>query len=120
MAIIHVLGRYGLVGIINTAVHWLMFSLFYFVFNTNQAIANTVAFMVAVTVSFYLNAHFTFNTYTNLKRYLLFVVFMGFISYLVGFFADKSELLPLLTLCIFTAISFIVGFLWSRFFVFKK
>lgn len=120
MSIIRAIGCYGLVGIVNTAVHWLMFSLFYIVVNTSQAISNIIAFIVAVTVSFYLNAHFTFNTHTNLKRYLLFVVFMGVISYLVGFFADKIELLPLFTLIIFTLISFIIGFIWSRFFVFKK
>lgn len=120
MSIIHKLGRYAVVGVINTAVHWLVFLLVYYVLKTDQSLSNLVAFLVAVSCSFFLNGYFTFNSRLNIKRYLLFTIFMGLISYLVGRLADTVHLLPVFTLVIFTMISFVLGFLWSHFIVFKK
>lgn len=120
MSIIHKVGRYALVGVINTAIHWLVFLLLYYVLKADQSFSNLVAFMVAVSCSFFLNGHFTFNTRLDIKRYFLFTAFMGLISYLIGVLADAVNLLPILTLVIFTVISFVLGFLWSHFIVFKK
>lgn len=120
MSLLYSFTRYGLIGIVNTAVHWLIFfSCFYYIFNS-QAISNTIAFLVAVTISFFLNAYFTFNTHTNIRRYVMFSSFMGAISFLTGGVADKIALPPLYTLIIFTLLSFVVGFLWSKYWVFKK
>lgn len=120
MSFLHSITRYGLVGIVNTAVHWLIFFVCLHFITTSQAISNTIAFLIAVTVSFFLNAYFTFKTHINIKRYLLFSSFMGVISFLTGYIADKVALPPIYTLIIFTMLSFVIGFIWSKYWVFKK
>lgn len=120
MSIFPKMGRYALVGVINTATHWLVFLMLYSLLKMDQAMSNLVAFLIAVSCSFILNGYFTFNSHLSLKRYVLFTVFMGVVSYLVGVLADIINLLPIFTLLIFTTISFILGFFWSHFIVFKK
>lgn len=120
MSIVHKVGRYALVGIVNTCIHWLVFGVLFWAFMFNQAVSNLVAFLVAVSCSFVLNGYFTFGSALGVKRYVLFTAFMGLLSYWVGWFADRVDLLPLFTLVIFTVISFVLGFLWSHFIVFKK
>ncbi|EAN8083698.1 GtrA family protein, partial [Salmonella enterica subsp. enterica serovar Indiana] len=47
------------------------------------------------------------------------VGFMGTLSAVVGWMADKCSLPPLLTLITFSAISLICGFIYSKFIVFR-
>lgn len=48
----------------------------------------TIAFLIAVTFSYFFNAEYNFKTEFNLVRYLWFVFFMVFLAYLTGFIAD--------------------------------
>lgn len=120
MNILNSIARYALVGIVNTIVHWFIFFICLYFIVSSQAICNSVAFLISVTVSFFLNAHFTFKAHTNVTRYILFTGFMGIISFTTGFIADKVSLSPFLTLIIFTILSFMIGFIWSNYWVFKK
>lgn len=109
---------YTLIGIANTAVHWLVFALFYS-FEFTQATSNLVGFLAASLFSFIVNSKITFKTELNLKRYLLFMLGMAVISIAVGYMGDVMNLHPIITLVLFSLISLVVGFLWSKFFVFK-
>lgn len=111
--------RYSLVGLLNTAIHWAIFAVCLYGFHTNQALANFAGFLVAVSFSFFANAGFTFKSSMTSMRYILFVSFMGTLSVLVGWTADKCALPPLATLVTFSAISLLCGFVWSRFIVFR-
>ncbi len=46
--------KYFSIGIVNTVLHWLMFSICFFIISANQATSNLVAFLVAVTFSFFM------------------------------------------------------------------
>lgn len=111
--------KYFSIGILNTALHWLVFALCFAVFGITQATANLIAFLTAVTFSFFMNARFTFNKKPTGIRYLLFTIFMGILSLMIGHISDALNIYPILTLIIFSALSLILGFLYSKYIVFK-
>ncbi|EGT4253286.1 GtrA family protein [Citrobacter amalonaticus] len=115
----HYFIKYTSVGVINTLIHWIVFAICIYVFHTHQALANFLGFGVAVSFSFYANARFTFKQSTTTRRYLLYVGFMGLLSILTGWGAEKCGFPPLVTLVAFSAISLVCGFIYSRFIVFK-
>lgn len=112
--------KYFTVGIFNTALHWVVFAIFLYALHTNQAVANLVAFCVAVTFSFFANARFTFKAQATSARYILYIAFMGALSAGTGWIADYCGLPPLFTLITFSAISLICGFFYSKFIVFRS
>ncbi|MCR1565640.1 GtrA family protein [Mixta sp.] len=116
---IGMLTRYASVGVVNTAIHWVVYGLFCYGLMTTQAVANLAGFAFAVTFSFFANAYFTFKKKATGPRYIAYVIFMGFLSYSVGGLSDKLGLHPIATLIIFSPASVIVGFLFFNYFVFK-
>ncbi|EOV5840164.1 TPA: GtrA family protein [Escherichia coli] len=111
--------RYVSVGVFNTAISWAVFALCLYGMHTTQAVANFVSFCIAVTVSFFLNAKFTFNSTATKSRYILFVGCMGILAYLTGLAADALHLPGVVTMVVFSGISLFIGFLYSKFVVFK-
>lgn len=116
---IQLFARYFSVGIVNTLIHWIVFGTLVYLVSTAQATANLIAFIIAVTFSFFANAKFTFKKKATGGRYIAFTVFMGVLSYLTGFIADKINAMPIITLIVFSAISLVLGFFYSKLFVFK-
>lgn len=116
---IKLFSRYISVGVINTGIHWLFFGLLVTLFRYDQAISNVVAFIIAVTFSFFANARYTFRTKATGKGYILFVSFMGLLSFVSGKISDHYNINPLITLIEFSAISLICGFIYSKFIVFR-
>lgn len=112
--------KYTSIGVLNTLIHWVVFGVCIYGLSTNQTLANFAGFVVAVSFSFYANARFTFRTSTSTRRYMLYVGFMGTLSAAVGWGADVCALQPLFTLAIFSAISLVCGFFYSKFIVFRE
>lgn len=112
--------RYMSVGVLNTLLHWCVFFALFGGLSRSQAVSNLVAFMVAVTFSFLANAAFTFKSRATWRRYVLFVGFIGGVSFAVGRLADVWQLHPLLTLVVFSAISMVAGFVYSNWVVFRE
>lgn len=110
--------RYASVGVMNTLVHWAIFGLMLFS-GSPQSISNVVAFCIAVTVSFFANAKWTFKKEATTIRYMVYVLFMGIMAFSVGLGADKVGLNPIATLVSFSVISLICGFIYSKLVVFK-
>ncbi len=111
--------KYFSIGIINTLIHWIIFAIIVSITHIPQAYANLIAFLVSVTFSFFANAKFTFNKKATGCRYIAFIGFMGMMSYLIGCFSDKLNIHPVITILTFSTISLILGFLYSKFVVFK-
>ncbi|WP_201746167.1 GtrA family protein, partial [Citrobacter werkmanii] len=107
------------VGVINTALHWLVFGVLLHFFGASQAVSNVVAFCVAVTFSFFVNAKWTFKSHATSGRYIAFVLFMGFMAALTGHIADALGAPAVVTLVAFSAFSLIAGFIYSKFIVFR-
>jgi len=110
---------YTLIGIANTAVHWLIFALLYSMEFT-QATSNLVGFLAASLFSFIVNSKITFEAKLHFGRYLAFMFGMASISLAVGYMGDSLTLHPIITLVLFSFISLVIGFLWSKFIVFRK
>lgn len=110
--------KYGLIGIINTLIHGAVFFILLNFFT--QAISNLFAFFVAVCFSFYMNAIFTFKERTTIVMFLKMVFFMGICSYGFGFIGDYWELEPILTIVIYFILNPVVGFIFTKFLVFKN
>lgn len=111
--------RYLSVGVINTAIHWLVFIIAYNAFQSTQALANFGAFCVAVTFSFFANARWTFDSEATTIRYMLYVFFIGTLASAIGWYGDSFSLNPAVTMIIFSGISLTCGFIFSRFFIFR-
>nr|WP_233154340.1 GtrA family protein [Enterobacter hormaechei] len=118
-SVIKLFAKYTSIGVINTLIHWVVFAICIYVFHTTQALANFAGFVVAVSFSFFANARFTFKARTTTMRYMLYVGFMGTLSAAVGWEADKVSLAPIATLILFSAISLVCGFIYSKFIVFR-
>lgn len=111
--------KYASVGVINTLIHWVVFAMV-FSGGADQALSNFSAFCVAVTFSFFANARWTFRSEATTIRYMIYVVFMGALASMIGWAADKLHLHPVITLVVFSAISLVCGFFYSKFIVFKE
>lgn len=111
--------KYTTIGILNTLIHWIMFAIFYR-FIADQAICNFLAFCVAVTFSFIVNAKFTFNAQPTKYGYLQYVSIMASLSYIVGYILKNTNLPAIATPIIFSMISLIVGFFFSYFIIFRS
>ncbi|WP_342462702.1 GtrA family protein [Arsenophonus apicola] len=111
--------KYFSIGIINTLIHWIIFAIIVSITNTSQSYANLTSFLVSVTFSFFANAKFTFNKKATSSRYIAFISFMGMMSYLIGYFSDRLNIHPIFTLVTFSTTSLILGFLYSKFIIFK-
>ncbi len=118
--VLHLFTKYMSIGVLNTLIHWVVFAFCIYVIHTNQVLANFAGFVIAVSFSFYANAKFTFNASTTTLKYMLYVGgFMGTMSAVVGWAADRCALPPMLTLITFSAISLVCGFVYSKFIVFR-
>ncbi len=111
--------KYTSIGVINTLVHWVIFAGCIYFLQTTQAIANLFGFLVAVSFSFFANATFTFNASPSKLRYIMYVGFMGILSVVIGWTADKAGMQPIITLVVFSVISLICGFIYSKLIVFR-
>ena len=110
--------KYLTVGVVNTLIHWVTF----FICISQgllQSTANVIAFGLAVTFSFFVNARWTFNQQATPFRYILYVIFMGAMAFCVGYLADRIGLYPIVTLITSSALSLACGFIFSHFIVFK-
>lgn len=115
---IQLFARYASVGVINTLIHWVAFTALY-MHGQPQSLSNFAAFCIAVTFSFFANARWTFNTEATTIRYMMYVFFMGMVAVLVGYYADKLHTTPVATLVVFSTISLVCGFIYSKFIVFR-
>ena len=111
--------KYTSIGVINTLIHWVVFAVCIDMLHTGQALGNFSGFVVSASFSFFANAKFTFKSSTTTMRYLLYVGFMGSLSGVVGWCADISGMVPIITLILFSAISLVCGFIYSKFIVFR-
>jgi putative flippase GtrA len=113
-----IFAKYLSVGVINTLIHWVVFTTIY-ALGLSQSASNLIAFCCAVTFSFFLNANWTFKSKATSIRYTLFVIFMGSLALITGWIADILNIKPLMTLIVFSTISLCCGFIYSKFIVFR-
>jgi putative flippase GtrA len=111
--------RYIFVGLANTFAHWLVFLLLYAYVIPSQAISNAIAFACAVTLGFFLNSRWTFKKTATSRRFVLYSGFMGMIALAFGLVSDIAHLNPFITLILFSATSLGIGFIYSKYFVFR-
>lgn len=111
---------YTVIGIANTLIHWQLFFVFRAALELSQAVSNVLAFCVAASFSFYVNAIYTFAMPPSLPRYVLFMACMGGVSLGVGWLADRWQVPGILTVAVFSLISLVCGFLLSRWVVFRE
>ncbi|WP_413738985.1 GtrA family protein [Sodalis sp. RH21] len=111
---------YAMVGVINTLIHWAAFGLFHYWAGMDQTLSNFCAFCIAVTFSFFVNARFTFKKTATTMRYIFYIVFMGAMALTVGWLGDRLHAPAIITLIVFSGVSLICGFFYSKFIVFKE
>ena len=119
---------FGLVGIANSAVDFGVFSFCYYYIGLPLIVANTLAWVVAVTGSYVMNSTITFAAESGrrlgVRSYFAFVV-----SQVAGFFGNTITVWCLVTLLFVPAwvakvaailVSFVINFSLSHFVVFRQ
>ncbi|RON46668.1 GtrA family protein [Pseudomonas frederiksbergensis] len=110
---------YSVIGVANAIIHWQIF----FVLSTGaeltQAASNFAAYCVAASFSFYVNALYTFDAKVSVGVYLLFIGLMGAMSYGIGRLGDLWRFPGLLTVTVFSLLSLVCGFVFSKFVLFR-
>jgi putative flippase GtrA len=117
---------FGLIGFVNTAVDFGVFSLGYYFFGLPIVMANLLSWAVAVSSSYVLNSTITFSIES--RRNLSVRTFATFVvAQLAGFAANTttvviaSHFMPVLFgKMLATGVSFLVNFSLSHFVVFRK
>ena len=118
---------FGLVGLVNSAIDFAVFSFAYYYLGLPIIVANTMAWIVAVTASYVMNTTITFAAESG--RSLSFGRYLGFaVSQFAGFLANTATVWCLVELAHIPAwagkvvaigVSFIVNFSLSHFVVFR-
>jgi putative flippase GtrA len=118
---------FGVIGIINSAIDFSVFSLAYYYFELPIIVANTLAWIVAVSGSYVMNSTITFAAESG--RRLAFSRYAAFaLSQVAGFFANTGTVWCLVELgqvpawaakIAAIAVSFVVNFSLSHFIVFR-
>jgi len=109
---------YCSVGLANTALHAAVFLFFNRMLGINQTWSNLAGFLSAVSLSYWLNARFTFDSERSWRRYLLYSSLMASLSLGTGLAGDVFAWPPVSTLLLFSAISLCCGYYVSRRLVF--
>lgn len=112
--------KYSTIGVINTIIHWFVFLLSIYFLDIDQTYSNLIGFLCAATFSFFANAKFTFHAQRTTKRYILFIGFMGGVSILFGYISDINKFNPFYTIILFSLTSLFLGFIYSKYLIFKK
>ncbi|MCM3736406.1 GtrA family protein [Bacillus cytotoxicus] len=72
--------RFVFVGCMNTLNYWLLYLLFTHIFHFHTLTSHSIAFIVSMIGSFFMNTYFTYNTKVTLKKFLQFPL-----TYIVNF-----------------------------------
>lgn len=105
--------KYASIGVLNTGIHWGIFGAMA-ALGLGQSASNVIAFLCAVTFSFFANAKVTFQARASAARYGLYVSFMGLMAFSFGSVADHMRINPLVTLVTFSAFSLVAGYIYSN------
>jgi putative flippase GtrA len=118
---------FGLVGLVNSAIDFAVFSFAYYYLGLPIIVANAMAWIVAVTASYVMNSTITFAAESG--RNLGFGRYLGFaVSQFAGFLANTATVWCLVELAHIPAwggkvvaigVSFVVNFSLSHFVVFR-
>ncbi|EUK19439.1 Bactoprenol-linked glucose translocase [Commensalibacter papalotli (ex Servin-Garciduenas et al. 2014)] len=99
--------------------HWAVFYTCFYGFHKSQTIANFIAFCCSTSCNFFLNAKWTFNSSVTVTKYILLFIFLGSLSLIMGYIADRLHLPSLITLIGFSGTCLVCGFLFSKYVIFK-
>ncbi|MBC3949966.1 GtrA family protein [Pseudomonas folii] len=114
------ISRYLVVGICNTVIHWTVFFALCLGWHAPQSLANLAGFGAAASFSFYANAIYTFSARLSWSGYLLFMSFMGAMSFIAGHISDGQETPLLVTLVVSSGLSLSLGYCCSRYLIFRR
>lgn len=109
---------YGIIGVVNTGIHFFVFSLCTTVYS--QTLSNSLAFTVAVIFSFICNSIFTFKEKPTGIKFAKMYFSMLIVSAGFGFVGDYFSLHPWITIFLYFIVNPIIGFLITKYFVFGK
>lgn len=110
---------YCLIGLLNTAIHFLAFILFLKIV-PYQTISNLLGFCLGLCFSFFMNSYFTFKEKPNVKKFIKMVLTSGGLAFFFGFLGDSFQFSPFVTFGLYIIINPIIGFLLTKYYVFSS
>jgi putative flippase GtrA len=126
-AIVLKAASFAVVGVVNSVVDFGVFSFCYYYLGLSIVVANTIAWVVAVSGSYVMNSTITFAAESGRRLHLK--GYLGFaLSQIMGFFANTGTVWCLVELLLVPAwaakvaaiaVSFVVNFSLSHFLVFR-
>lgn len=113
---------FAIIGVFNTFTHAIAVIAFVELFQVHPTLANTLAFFVANTISYFLNTRYTFKTapsFSRYKRFLFASSFALFATVLLSSFAEWMHWHYLIGLMLVIFISPILTFTLQKQWTFK-
>ncbi len=114
---------FATIGIFNTLMHLLVVISLVEKLSLNPTLSNTIAFLVANTISFFLNSSYTFKTKPSLytyKRFILASLFALFATISLSAFAELMKWHYLIGVSLVIFISPVLTFALQKYWTFKK
>ena len=113
---------FGLIGVVNTAIHAGIVIILIEKFGTNQVFANTTAFAAANLFSYFANSILTFKKSPSFTRYFRFLISsLGtlFITIFISSVGDIFDINYYYTMATIIVISPIVNFMILKYYAFR-
>ena len=114
---------FAVIGVFNTLTHAMSVIAFVELFQAHPTLANTLAFFVANTVSYFLNSRYTFKAAASLSRYKRFLLASSFAllaTVLLSSFAEWMHWHYLIGLMLVIFISPVLTFTLQKQWTFKE
>lgn len=110
---------YCIIGIFNTIIHGVTFYISFSILDI-QSISNLMGFIVAVSFSYLANATFNFKKEASVSSFLKMTFSLGLLAFLLGIMSDYCTISPIFTFLGTVVLSTVIGFILTKFYVFKE
>ena len=117
--------KFGLVGVLNTLINWIIFALLNFV-GVHYIVANVIAYAIATANSYIWNSKWVFKyngkdkKETTAKFIILNLIGLALNTAILYFLVDILSLNKLVGLVITTAIVMVINYIVNKIWVFKE
>ena len=117
-------GKFGIVGLINTAVDWLSFAFLIEILNTEPRFAHVIAQSLAVINSYIMNKHWTFKDKSHYKKSIFKFLAVQGASLILGYlgmllFHDTLGVNEYLSKLAVVGVTVILNYFGNKLFVFR-
>lgn len=117
--------KFGIVGVLNTAVGWISFLVLFYLFGLEFRVSNVISYICGLINSFFFNKLWTFKSrQCNFREVfwflLVFLFAFGLQYYISVFLKERLNFHPIIAYVLGNSFYIVVGFFGNKMITFKK